>query len=216
MKSEIQQHKYQALLSRLDRGMVRVFINSEYIGVSLPANLMNHPEVILNLSYGFKLDVFDVTQWGVVASLSFGGQPFNCELPWESIYYIQSALDDEEGIFYFESLPDRLAHQFRGLVDEKLRLEAQHSEIDDSDSTDSNSTDSDSKEYHVAPDVDPKPHVPQFSFSDEDDFYSNLEFEEEHEEQDEDPPLSSWVQTLPRIHKSALLDRSKLEGPKKS
>lgn len=205
MKSEIRQHKHQTLLNRLDQGMTCIFINSECENVSLPPHLMNQPQVVLNLSYQFHLKLFEINRWGVEASVSFSGQPFHCRLPWDCIYYIQSANQREEGIFYFEGLPDRMAQKFQGLIAEKQRLEAQPTD----------DTEDSPLEYRPSPHLE-KPYEPKFSFCDDEDFYEGFEDEDESEDSEENEDPSSWVNTLPHIQTQANPRLESAESEKKT
>ena len=120
---DLNQHKKSALLERLDQGMTQLFINSDIAGVDLPVRQMGKPQVILNLSYKFELDVFEIKAAGISASLSFGGVSHLCLLPWDSIYFIRLAQDEEdEGLFYFDSLPDILKERLQPLVDDPQEM----------------------------------------------------------------------------------------------
>ena len=120
---DLNQHKKSALLERLDRGVTQLFVNSEIAGVDLPVSQMGKPQVILNLSYKFELDVFEIKVEGVSASISFGGVTHLCLLPWDSIYFIRLAQDEgDEGLFYFDSLPELLKERFQALVDDPQEM----------------------------------------------------------------------------------------------
>lgn len=116
---ELNQHKQSALEESLSVGMTSVYIDSTREGVSLPDHLMGQPRVILNLSYLFKLKVFEIDREGVRASLSFGGSDFLCVLPWESLYLLHLAdpADAEDvGALFWESIPPVMRSQFEALA----------------------------------------------------------------------------------------------------
>jgi stringent starvation protein B len=91
--------------------MTQVVLNTRAEGVSLPAHLMGQEQVVLNLSYAFRLRVFELNADAVRASLSFGGQEFECVLPWESVYLIRPASGESEGAMYLEAMPPALRAQ---------------------------------------------------------------------------------------------------------
>jgi stringent starvation protein B len=91
--------------------MTQVVLNTRAEGVSLPDHLMGQEQVVLNLSYAFRLRIFELNTNDVRASLSFGGQEFECVLPWESVYLIRPASGEGEGAMYLEAMPPALRTQ---------------------------------------------------------------------------------------------------------
>ena len=107
--------KRAALEARLSEGRVQIHLDSTIEGVTLPAYLMDQVQVILNLSYGFKSEVFVIDDEGVQVTLSFSGKKFLCILPWACIYVMQK-LDANgtiagESEIFFESLPAVIVKQ---------------------------------------------------------------------------------------------------------
>ena len=101
--------KRNALESRLADGLVQVRLDSNVEGVVLPDFLMNRVQVTLNLSYAFRPNVFEIDDLGVCITLSFSGRKFLCELPWDSLYFMQS-LDAQRDVvgeadIFMESVP---------------------------------------------------------------------------------------------------------------
>ena len=71
--------------------------------------------MILNLSYGFKPEVFIIDDHGVQVTLSFSGTKTLCVLPW-SCFYVMQTLDSNgtiagESEIFIESLPATLVRR---------------------------------------------------------------------------------------------------------
>jgi hypothetical protein len=107
--------KRTALESRLSEGRVQVHLDSTIDGVVLPQYLMGQIQVILNLSYGFKPDVFVIDEHGVQIMLSFSGKKTLCILPWACFYVMQTLESNGtiagESEIFIESLPATLVRQ---------------------------------------------------------------------------------------------------------
>lgn len=80
----------------LDGGLVGISVNPKVAGVDLPEYLMKENKVDLNLSYGFRLPIFDITYDGVKAKLSFNNKQYLCIMPWNSIFYMRASHEEEE------------------------------------------------------------------------------------------------------------------------
>lgn len=88
----------QLLEELLDNGMVMVTVNARHEGVRVPPQYARDPQLRLNLSYRFGLPV-ELDDWGVTATLTFGGSPFECRLPWRSIYMMVSHVTGQPLLF---------------------------------------------------------------------------------------------------------------------
>lgn len=87
--------KRRRLENFLDGGLVGISVNPKVAGVDLPEHLMKENKVDLNLSYGFRLPVFDITNDEVRATLSFNKKEYLCIIPWSSIFYIEASHKEE-------------------------------------------------------------------------------------------------------------------------
>ena len=124
--------KKTALESRLRDGRVQVHLDSTIEGVILPDYLMGQVQVILNLSYGFKPEVFLIDELGVQVTLSFGGKKFLCVLPWACVYVMQT-LDSKgtiagESEIFIESLPTALVKKVSRSQVEKVASKSSEAE----------------------------------------------------------------------------------------
>jgi stringent starvation protein B len=81
--------KKLVLAELLEQGMVLVTLDARVDGVAVPPHLCEDAQLRLNLSYRFGLPM-ELHDDGVNATLTFGGTPFNCALPWGAIYLMVS------------------------------------------------------------------------------------------------------------------------------
>ncbi len=75
-----------------------VTVDARRPGVDVPAQFANDPRLRLNLSYRFQLPL-EMNEWGVIASLTFGGMPHSCRLPWNSLYQMYSHATKDQFLF---------------------------------------------------------------------------------------------------------------------
>jgi len=86
----------RAMLERLlDKGLVMVHLDARLPGVAVPKNLKDDPHLRLNLSWRFHIPDFTIDNAHVFASLSFGGVPFPCDIPWRAVFAMSSQVSDE-------------------------------------------------------------------------------------------------------------------------
>jgi stringent starvation protein B len=103
--------KKETLLAFLKRGVAMVHLDARQPGVSVPAQFATDAHLRLNLSYRYGIPDFEVREDAVRATLSFGGRPFFCILPWESIFAVTSS-GTGEGQVWPEDLPTEAARGF--------------------------------------------------------------------------------------------------------
>ena len=95
--------KKQTLLQYLQRGVAMVHLDARRPGVVVPPQYATDAHLRLNLSYRYSIPDFEIDDRRVQATLSFSGTPFQCILPWESIFGITSHGGD--GQVWPEDLP---------------------------------------------------------------------------------------------------------------
>jgi stringent starvation protein B len=95
--------KKQTLLQYLQRGVTMVHLDARRPGVLVPPQYATEAHLRLNLSYRYHIPDFEIDDRRVQATLSFSGSPFQCVLPWESIFGITSHAGD--GQVWPEDLP---------------------------------------------------------------------------------------------------------------
>jgi stringent starvation protein B len=96
--------KKKTLLSYLARGVAMIHLDARRPGVVVPPRFQTDPHLRLNLSYRYAIPDFDVSDERVQATLSFGGVPFQCIVPWEAVFGITSQASGD-GQVWPEDLP---------------------------------------------------------------------------------------------------------------
>ncbi|HEY1101443.1 MAG TPA: ClpXP protease specificity-enhancing factor SspB [Myxococcota bacterium] len=91
----------------IEKGMVMVTVDTRAADVRVPPRFGGELQLNLNFSHRFGLDDFDYDDVGVRASLSFGGTPHFCELPWTAVYGMTSHVDGER-LLWPDSFPKEL------------------------------------------------------------------------------------------------------------
>jgi stringent starvation protein B len=84
--------------------MVLVHLDARRPGVQVPVKYSTDAELRLNLSYRFASRDLAIGDDGVSCTLSFGGLPFRCVLPYLSIYAVTSHVTGE-ALVWPEDLP---------------------------------------------------------------------------------------------------------------
>ena len=95
--------KRQTLLQYLQRGVAMVHLDARRPGVVVPRQHADDAHLRLNLSFRYSIPDFEIDDRRIQATLSFAGAPFQCILPWESIFGITSHAGD--GQVWPEDLP---------------------------------------------------------------------------------------------------------------
>lgn len=88
----------------LDNGVTALHLDARAPGVQVPARFADNPWLVLNYSHRYHVADFAFDDDGVRASLTFGGVPFLCVVPWTAVFAIT---DDArtEGQHWPEDLP---------------------------------------------------------------------------------------------------------------
>ncbi len=87
--------------------MVLVHLDARRTGVDVPAKYAVDAELRLNLSYRFASRDLTIGDADVTCTLSFGGFPFRCVLPYSAIYAVTSHVTGE-ALVWPEDLPAEL------------------------------------------------------------------------------------------------------------
>jgi len=103
--------KKQILLAFLKRGVAMVHLDARQPEVSVPEQFRTDAHLRLNLSYRYGIPDFEVGDESVTATLSFGGHPFHCVLPWNAVFAVTSS-GTGEGQVWPEDLPTEAARGF--------------------------------------------------------------------------------------------------------
>lgn len=100
--------KKNVLEQLLDQGMVLVALDARIDGVEVPSHLGRDAQLRLNLSYRFGLPM-TVDEWGILATLTFAGVPFNCRFPWRSVFLLVSHVSGQPYLFPDDIPPELLS-----------------------------------------------------------------------------------------------------------
>ena len=101
------QEKKGRLLDFLDKGMVMIHLDARRPGVLVPADLAKEAHLRLNLSYRFDPQDMTIGEWGIRATLSFGGSRFKVAVPWSALFAITS-YETQEPCMYPDDMPKEL------------------------------------------------------------------------------------------------------------
>jgi stringent starvation protein B len=99
--------KRATIESLLDHGPVLIHVDPRRDGVQVPKKFATDTGLRLRFGYGLSPAIADfvVDQQAVRGTLSFGGVPFHCVLPWSAIYAVQ--IDgDSRGSVWPDDVPE--------------------------------------------------------------------------------------------------------------
>ena len=108
--------KKQAMLANLERGVTMVHLDARRPGVVVPAQFAQDAHLRLNFSYRYSIPDLEIGDERVSATLSFGGRPFRCVVPWSAVFGITSHVTGDVQVWP-EDVPPELAE----LADEPRR-----------------------------------------------------------------------------------------------
>jgi stringent starvation protein B len=101
--------KKETLLGFLARGVAMVHLDARRPGVIVPQQYATDAHLRLNLSYRYSIPDLEVSEEHIQATLSFGGRPFRCTLPWGAVFGITSH-GTGDGQVWPEDLPVEVVH----------------------------------------------------------------------------------------------------------
>ena len=90
----------------LGDGPVLVHLDARRPGVSVPNSLADDPRLVLRFGYGLSPAIADLVigDEELSGTLSFGGVPHRCVLPWPSVYAVVSETD-QRGMVWPDDVP---------------------------------------------------------------------------------------------------------------
>jgi stringent starvation protein B len=96
----------------LHDGPVLVHLDPRRPGVDVPVQHRTEPRLVLRFGYGLTPPIVDLTveELAVSGTLTFGGVPHLCLVPWSAVF----AIVDEEnrGFIWGEDVPVEIAHEY--------------------------------------------------------------------------------------------------------
>lgn len=88
--SEADERKRDQFDAWIREGLVMTIVNTTFPDVRVPAQFVGQVMLRLNFSLRYNVPDFRWDDGGIVCTLSFGGTPFRCEVPWGAIYVLSS------------------------------------------------------------------------------------------------------------------------------
>lgn len=103
--------KLAAFQELIARGKTMVTLDARRPGVRVPPRFKDELQLNLDFSTRFAGVVdFEWDDVGVRSTLTFGGQPFFCEVPWSAVWAMRSHVDNQM-LLWPEDLPEEMLAQ---------------------------------------------------------------------------------------------------------
>lgn len=93
----------------LERGMVMVHLDASRPGVCVPPQHAGEAHLRLNLSYRFRPCDLELDDDRIAVTLTFGGSPWACRLPYEAVFGLTSHVTGES-LMWFEDVPEEVLY----------------------------------------------------------------------------------------------------------
>lgn len=102
MTEQRAREKKKLFATLLDMGITALHLDPRRQGVIVPGRFRQQNWLVLNYSYRYGIADFRFDDQVVEASLSFGGQPFYCRVPWAAVFAITDNSRQRGRIFHDE------------------------------------------------------------------------------------------------------------------
>jgi len=104
----------------LSEGAILVHLDARGEGVGVPAQFGGDPKLVLRFGFNLTPSIPDlqVDERGLRGTLTFGGVPHFCELPWSSVYAVVSEANSR-GLVWPEDVPDEVVGELAGAAREE-------------------------------------------------------------------------------------------------
>ena len=109
-------NKYDILVQLLSEGDAMVCLDARHSEVDIPNTHKDNPALSLVFNLNFRRP-FDVQETGIFATLSFGGRPHKCVIPFEAVWAIHEP-ESKKGQVWEASFPKDLKLQVGANVKE--------------------------------------------------------------------------------------------------
>lgn len=105
--------KKEVALALLEGPSMFVHLDPRRQGVVVPKGFAGRAELVLQLGLNMAIPIPDlkIDDTGVTCTLSFGGKPFWCALPWSSVYALVG--EDGKGMVWPGDVPPEVAAQMQ-------------------------------------------------------------------------------------------------------
>lgn len=98
--------KIQVVEELIGSGPILVHIDARAEGVRVPQSFASDPRLVLRFGYDLSPPIADLTigDEALAGTLTFGGVPFSCVLPWTAVYAVVSEAD-QKGMVWPDDVP---------------------------------------------------------------------------------------------------------------
>ena len=112
--------KRELIEELLGQGPILVHIDARHALAQVPERFQKDPKLVLRFGYDLTPAIIDlsVDDHGMYGTLTFGGIPTRCVLPWGSVYSVVSE-SDQKGMVWPEDVPDCVVDALQEQVVEK-------------------------------------------------------------------------------------------------
>lgn len=102
----------------LNEGPVLVHIDARCDEVSVPERFRSDPKLVLRFGYGLSPAIADmsVDDGGISGTLTFGGIPHHCIIPWQALYAVVAEAD-QRGMVWPDDVPEVVLDQMSTRAD---------------------------------------------------------------------------------------------------
>ena len=99
--------KRELIEELLGKGPILIHIDARHALAQVPERFRNDPKLVLRFGYELSPAIIDlsVDDDGIYGTLTFGGIPCRCVLPWGCVYSVVSETD-QKGMVWPEDVPD--------------------------------------------------------------------------------------------------------------
>ncbi len=117
----------------LESGAVLVHVDARRDGVCVPDRFCHDSKLVLRFGYNLTPAVPDlrVDDEGICGTLTFGGVPHCCVLPWESIYAVVSD-SNSRGLVWPDDVPDDVIGELAGAAEDADEVAAPDASVAES------------------------------------------------------------------------------------
>lgn len=94
--------KKKLFMTLLESGITALHLDPRRVGVIVPGRFRIQNWLVLNYSYRYGIADFRFDDQIIEATLSFGGQPFYCRVPWSAVFAITDSTRQRGRIWHDE------------------------------------------------------------------------------------------------------------------
>ena len=96
----------------IESSSVFIHLDPRRDGVVVPAHFRNRPMLVLEIGMNMRVPIPDlgIDEEGVECTLSFGGRPFWCRMPWSSVFALRS--NDHNATAWPNDVPPEMAESY--------------------------------------------------------------------------------------------------------